>query len=60
MRRSISMLEDGTQSSILQGDLLSYHGAIKENLVADIFGKMGRKDQLLTLPMYMAFLLKEV
>ena len=119
----ISMLEDGTQSSILQGDLLSYHGAIKENLVADIFGKMGRKlyyfhknagveldflmrykgqctpveckattgnaksmrtvmshpekyhvtsaiklgdynigrkDQLLTLPMYMAFLLKEV
>ena len=117
------MLEDGTQSSILQGDLLSYHGAIKENFVADIFGKMGRKlyyfhkdggveldflmrykgqctpveckattgnaksmrtvmshpekyhvtsaiklgdynigrkDQLLTLPMYMAFLLKEV
>lgn len=39
----ISMLEDGTQSSILQGDLLSYHGAIKENLVADILGKMGRK-----------------
>ena len=39
----ISMLEEGTQSSILQGDMLSYHGAIKENLVADIFGKMGRK-----------------
>ena len=39
----VSMLEEGTQSSILQGDLLSYHGAIKENLVADIFGKMGRK-----------------
>ena len=39
----ISMLEDGTQSSILQGDLLSYHGTIKENFVADIFGKMGRK-----------------
>lgn len=39
----VSMLEDGTQSSILQGDLLSYHGAIKENLLADIFGKMGRK-----------------
>lgn len=39
----ISMLEEGTQSSILQGDLLSYHGAIKENLLADIFGKMGRK-----------------
>ncbi len=119
----VSMLEEGTQSSILQGDLLSYNGAIYENLVADIFGKMGRKlyyyhknngleldflirykgkctpveckattgnaksmntilkhpdkyhvtsalklgdyniernDQLLTLPMYMAFLLKEV
>ena len=39
----ISMLEDGTQSSVIQGDLLSYHGAIIENLVADIFGKMGRK-----------------
>lgn len=39
----VSMLEDGSQSSILQGDLLGYHGAIKENLVADIFGKMGRK-----------------
>ena len=38
----VSMLEDGTQSSILQGNLLSYHGAIKENLLADIFGKMGR------------------
>ena len=40
---AFSMLEEGTQSSILQGDLLSYHGAIKENLLADIFGKMGRK-----------------
>ena len=39
----ISMLEDGTQSSILSGDLLSYKGAIFENLVADLFGKMGRK-----------------
>lgn len=39
----ISMLEEGTQSSILQGDLLSYNGAIRENLLADIFGKMGRK-----------------
>ncbi len=39
----VSMLEEGTQSSLLQGDLLGYHGAIKENLVADIFGKMGRK-----------------
>ena len=39
----VAMLEDGTQSSILDGDLLSYKGAIAENLVADIFGKMGRK-----------------
>lgn len=39
----VSMLEEGTQSSILQGDLLSYHGAVKENLLADILGKMGRR-----------------
>lgn len=39
----VSMLEEGSQSSILQGDLLSYHGAIKENFLADVFGKMGRK-----------------
>ena len=39
----VSMLEEGTQSSILEGNLLSYKGAIFENLVADIFGKMGRK-----------------
>ncbi len=39
----VAMLEEGTQSSILEGDLLGYKGAIAENLVADIFGKMGRK-----------------
>ncbi|MDE6552607.1 MAG: ATP-binding protein [Muribaculaceae bacterium] len=39
----ISMLEDGTQSSILEGDLFGYKGAIFENLVADMLGKMGRK-----------------
>ena len=39
----VSMLEDGTQFDILQGNLQSYKGAIFENLVADIFGKMGRK-----------------
>ena len=39
----VAMLEDGTQSSILQGDLLSYNGAIAENLIADILAKMGRK-----------------
>ena len=39
----VAMLEAGTQSSILAGDLLSYKGAIFENLVADILGKMERK-----------------
>lgn len=39
----VSMLEDGTQSSILEGNLFGYKGAIFENLVADFFGKMGRK-----------------
>ena len=39
----VSMLEDGTQYDILQGKLYGYKGAIFENLVADIFSKMGRK-----------------
>ena len=39
----ISMLEDGTQFDILQGNLYAYKGAIFENLIADIFSKMGRK-----------------
>lgn len=39
----VSMLEDGTQFDILQGNLNGYKGAIFENLVADIFYKMGRK-----------------
>lgn len=39
----VSMLEEGTQSNILDGDLLGYKGAIYENLLADIFSKMGRK-----------------
>lgn len=38
-----SMLEDGTQYDILQGNLFGYKGAIFENLIADIFAKMGRK-----------------
>ena len=38
----VAMLEEGTQSDILSGNMLSYKGAIFENLVADIFGKMGR------------------
>lgn len=39
----VSMLEDGTQYDILQGNLYGYKGAIFENLIADIFTKMGRK-----------------
>lgn len=39
----ISMLDEGTQSDILQGSLFGYKGAIYENVVADILGKMGRK-----------------
>lgn len=39
----VSMLEDGTQFDILQGNLLGYKGAIFENLVADMFIKMERK-----------------
>ncbi len=39
----LSMLEDGTQFDVLQGNLYAYKGAIFENLIADIFTKMGRK-----------------
>ncbi len=39
----ISMLDEGTQGDVLQGNLWGYKGAIFENLMADIFGKMGRK-----------------
>ena len=39
----VSMLEDGTQFDILRGNLFGYKGAIFENLIADIFAKMGRK-----------------
>lgn len=39
----VSMLEDGTQFDILQGNLLGYKDAIFEGLIADIFSKMGRK-----------------
>lgn len=39
----VSMLDDGTQADILQGRLNSYKGAIYENAMADILGKMGRK-----------------
>lgn len=39
----ISMLDPGTQGDILQGKLYGFKGAIFENLMADILGKMGRK-----------------
>ena len=39
----VSMLEQGTQGDILQGNLLGYKGAIFENLAASILYKMGRK-----------------
>jgi len=38
----ISMLEEGTQQSVLSGNLYGYKGAIYENLIADVFSKMGR------------------
>ncbi len=39
----IAMLEDGVQADILNGNLARYKGAIFENLIADMFTKMGRK-----------------
>lgn len=39
----VSMLDEGTQGDILLGRLNSYKGAIFENVMADILGKMGRK-----------------
>ena len=39
----VSMLERETAHDILNGNLFGYKGAIFENLIADIFGKMGRK-----------------
>ena len=39
----VFILEDGTQYDILQGNLYGYKGALFENLIADIFAKMGRK-----------------
>lgn len=39
----ISMLDEGTQLDILQGNFGSFKGAIYENVMADILGKMGCK-----------------
>jgi predicted AAA+ superfamily ATPase len=38
-----AMLEDGTQQNIIDGDLSVYKGALYENIIADIFGKQGKK-----------------
>ena len=39
----LSMLEPGTQADVLQGNLLGYKGAVFENIIADVFSKMGRR-----------------
>lgn len=39
----VSMLDEGTQSDILKGNLLSFKGAIFENAIADVLGKMGHR-----------------
>lgn len=39
----VAMLEDGTQTDILQGNLSACKGALYENVIADILGKGGRK-----------------
>ena len=39
----IAMLDDGAQEDILDGNLGIYKGAIYENIIADIFGKAGKK-----------------
>ncbi|MDR0856001.1 MAG: AAA family ATPase [Clostridiales bacterium] len=38
-----AMLEDGSQRDIMTGNLGIYKGAIYENLIADIFTKIGKK-----------------
>jgi predicted AAA+ superfamily ATPase len=38
-----SMLEDGSQADIIDGRLGIYKGALYENIIADIFGKQGKK-----------------
>lgn len=39
----VSMLEDGSQKDIIDGNLGIYKGAIYENIIADIFTKLGKK-----------------
>ncbi|GHV19346.1 ATPase AAA [Spirochaetia bacterium] len=39
----MAMLEDGSGKDIIDGNLGIYKGAIYENIIADIFGKSGKK-----------------
>jgi hypothetical protein len=39
----MAMLEDGSQEDIIDGNLGIYKGAIYENIIADIFSKLGKK-----------------
>ena len=39
----MAMLDDGSQEDIIDGNLGIYKGAIFENIIADIFGKSGKK-----------------
>jgi predicted AAA+ superfamily ATPase len=39
----MAMLEDGSQTDIIDGNLGIYKGAVYENIIADIFGKAGKK-----------------
>lgn len=39
----VSMLEEGTAKDIINGNLGIYKGAIYENIIADMFNKLGRK-----------------
>lgn len=39
----VSMLEEGTQKDLIDGKLGIYKGAIYENIIADVFNKLGKK-----------------
>jgi len=39
----MAMLEEGSQEDIIDGNLGIYKGAIYENIIADMFGKAGKK-----------------
>lgn len=39
----VAMLEEGSQSDILSGNLGIYKGAVYENIIADIFAKSGKQ-----------------